>query len=108
DQCPLPQRLGLERPRSLRLRQSFPFLARLACRIHVAGELDIAAEWQRRDFPARAPPVGIAEQLLAEAARERFGFHAEPAPDQVMPKLVDRDERPQQQQEADQVHPEWW
>ena len=47
DQRALPQRLRLEGLRALLGRQAKPFLARLARRVHVAGELHVAAERQQ-------------------------------------------------------------
>src|SRR5690606_351739 len=70
DQRALPQGLGLEGLRPLMLGQSEPLGARLACRIHVPGELDVAAERDGGKLPARAPAVGAAPQLPAEADRE--------------------------------------
>ena len=68
--------------------------------VHVALELDVAAQRQRGELPARAAPVGKTRQLLAEADRERLGLHAEQPPGEVVAELVQRDQRPQHQQEA--------
>ena len=71
-----------------------------AGRVHVAGELDIAAERQPADLPARAALVGPAGDLAAEADREGLRLHAEPAADEIMAELVDEDQRPDDEQEA--------
>ena len=107
DQRALPQGLRLERLGTLLLRQGKPFLVldRAARRVHVARKLDVAAQRQGSDFPAGAALVGPADQFLPEADREGIGLHAEPAPDQIMPKLVHRDERTQHGQKADDPHP---
>ena len=52
---------------------------RLARRVHVADEPDIAAERQPADLPARAALVGPAGDLAAEADREGLGPDPEPA-----------------------------
>ena len=72
----------------------------VAGRVHVALELDVAAERQPADLPARAAPVGPAEHLAAEADREGLRLHAEPAADEIMAELVDEDERPDDEQEG--------
>src|SRR6185312_11168410 len=74
--------------------------------IHVARELDIAAERQRRELPARAPPVGEAGDLAAEADRERIRLDPEQPPDEVVAEFVDDHQRPEDQQESDKPHPD--
>ena len=74
---------------------------RRARRVHVAGELDIAAERQPADLPARAAPVGPAGDLAAEADREDVGLHPEQAAGEIMAELVDEDQRPDHEQEAE-------
>jgi len=72
----------------------------------MSGKLDISAQRQGGDAPAGAALVGPPGNLFTEAYGEHVGLHAEPAPDKVMPQLMQGDERPQHQQEADDHHPE--
>src|SRR6185436_15849730 len=69
-------------------------------RVHVAGELDIAAERQPADLPARAAPVGPAGDLVAEADRKGVRLHPEPAPGEIVAELVDEDQRADDEQEC--------
>ncbi len=58
----------------------------------VAQELDVAAEGQRRDLPARAVLVDARRQHRAEAEREHLGLDARPAADDVVAVFVNRDD----------------
>src|SRR5207253_4566655 len=99
DQETLPDLLRLEGPVALLGRQAQPVVGWRRGRVHVAGELDVAAERQPADLPARPPFVGPAENLPAEADREGVGFHPEPAADEIMAELMDEDQRPDDGQE---------
>ena len=74
-------------------------IVRLADGIHVADELDVAAERDRAQLPARAAPVVEADQFRAEADRERLDADAAPAADQIVAHLVDEDDDRQHEQE---------
>ena len=71
DDRALPHRLGLEGPRALVGRQRQPVGVGHARRVHVAGELDIAAERQPAELPARAALVGPAGDLAARSRSRR-------------------------------------
>ena len=71
--------------------------------VGVAVKLDISAERQRADPPARAARIHPREQLRTEAERESVDFNAAPSADQIVPKLVDRDDKAQDHDERDDV-----
>ena len=93
DEEALPDRPDLESPVAQLLGGMSLEVAGIARRGHVADELDIAAERQPADFPARALLVGPAEHFAPEADREGLGRNPEPARDEIMAKLVEEDER---------------
>jgi hypothetical protein len=64
-------------------------------RIRVAKHLDVSAKRDGAEFPPRAGLVPPSEQLGAEADRKNFDPNSIPARDQVVPKLVDKDEHGQ-------------
>ena len=70
--------------------------------IAVAEHLHIAAERQSAELPARAAPVGQAEQLRPEPDGEDVDANAAPAGDEEMAELVDEHEHGDEQQEAHQ------
>ena len=74
---------------------------RRARRVHVADELDVAAERDGAELPARAVAVVEAEEFRAEADRERLDADAAPAADEVVAHLVDEDDDRQHEQERD-------
>src|SRR5206468_1317105 len=76
DQEPLPHRPNLERAVAKLSRNGLK-LSRIARRRHVADKLDVAAERQPPDFPARSLAIGPADQLVAEADRKGLGRNAE-------------------------------
>ena len=67
--------------------------------VAVAEHLDIAAERDRAELPARPGAVPPAEQLRPEADRKDFDPHPVPARDQVMAELVDKNEHGQNDDE---------
>src|SRR3546814_2839827 len=70
DQRPLPHRLRGKAARAFGVGQRLPCGVRLADRVAVARELDIAAQRQPADFPQRAALVGPAQYLAAKADRK--------------------------------------
>src|SRR5690606_7139489 len=94
-------RLGLEGSGALLGGEREPGIVRRRGRVHVAGELHIAAERQPADLPAGAAPIGPADHLAAEADREGLGLHPEPAADEIVAIFVDEDQRPDDQQEGE-------
>ena len=101
DQRALPQGLHMESLGSLLRGQ--PILGGRwgAGGIHVAGELDVAAQRQRRELPAGSTPVGPAGDLLAEANRERVGLHTEQPSDEVVSQLMDQHKRAKHEQKRE-------
>src|SRR4051794_15317971 len=71
--------------------------------VDVAGELDVAAERDRRELPAGAVAVGEADELGPETDREGVDADAAPAADEEMPELVDEDHDREDDEERDQV-----
>ena len=106
DQRALPHRLRGKGVRPLVGGQRLPFGVGLADRVAVARELDIAAERQPADLPLGAAFVGPAEDLAPETDREGVGLHPAPAADDIMPIFVHEDERPEDEQETDEIEPE--
>ena len=64
----------------------------------IAEEFHVTAKRNGRDFPARCMPIGKAKKLPAESDRKHQDFHAAPASDQKMPKLVEEDHERQDEQ----------
>ena len=79
------------------------FLIRHARGVLVAEELDVAAERDGRDLPARAVAIVEAEQFRAEADREGEHAHAAPARDQEMAELVKEHHDGQHEQERHDI-----
>ncbi len=72
-------------------------------RIAVAEHLDVAAEWDRAEFPAGSGTVVPAEQFGSEADREDVDAHPVAPGDKVMAELVDKDEDGQNEQKRDDI-----
>src|SRR5262249_57165680 len=69
----------------------------------IAEELHVAAERHGRNLPAGSASVVEAEQLRAEAERERQHFDARPAGDKEVAKLVKENDDGQDEQKGDRV-----
>src|SRR6185437_9915673 len=74
---------------------------------HVADELDVPAERQPRDFPARSLSVSPAEQLAPEADRENLRRYPQQTCDKIMPELVEEDEHRDRAREGHENEPKW-
>src|SRR5690606_14063995 len=77
-------------------------LVRDARGIVVAEEFDVAAQRNCREFPTRVVLVGEAENLRTEADGEHQHAHAAPARDQEVPKLVEKHDDGEDEQERDE------
>lgn len=71
--------------------------------ILIAEELDVAAERNGTDLPARPAFVGIAEQFGAETDGEGEDADTGPAPDKVVAHLVHEDDQRQNQQKRHDI-----
>ncbi len=101
---PLPDVLGVEADRVVgRIHARHRVRIRHAGAVHVADELDVAAERDRRDLPAGAAAVVEADQLGSEADREAGHPDAAPPPDQEMAHLVDEHHDGEDEQERHDV-----
>src|ERR1700730_2530545 len=69
----------------------------------VAEELDIAAERNRRNLPARAMAVVETDQFRTETKRERQHFHARPAGDQEVTEFMEENHDRQHEQKGNDV-----
>ena len=78
-------------------------VVRNARRILVAEELDVAAERNGANLPARPVFVGIAEQFRTEADGKGEDADAGPAADQVVTHLVHEDDQRQHQQKRHDI-----
>src|SRR5215469_4736420 len=74
-----------------------------AGRVLVAEEFHITAEWNRREFPARAVTVVEAKKLGAEANGENQYPDPAPAGDQEMAELVEEHHQRQDEQKGDKI-----
>ena len=102
----LPDRLSGEGHRTLGLRHVCDaFGVRHARAIRIAMKLDVTAERDCRNAPARAVTIDPREKLRSEADRERVHLHAAPAADKEMAKLVDEDDNAENDYEGDDVEP---
>src|SRR5215472_12113251 len=72
-------------------------------RVAVAEHLDVTAERDGADLPARAGPVVPAEQLGAKADREDLDLNAVAAGDEVVAELVHKDEDGQYDDKGDEI-----
>src|SRR5271170_708559 len=66
-------------------------------------ELDVSAKRQRADPPARAARINPRPQFRTEAKRECVDFDAAPSTDQIVPQLMDGDDKAQNQDEGNDV-----
>ena len=98
----LPQGLGLERTAALLRRHVGERLRRgLARGVLVIEKLDVAAERDPGEAPARALAVGEAEDLPAEADGERLDRYPAPARDDEVAELVHEHDDAQHEHEGD-------
>src|SRR5215831_13827971 len=74
-----------------------------AGRILVAKKFHITAEWNCREFPARAVAVVEAKKLRAEPNGENQYPDPAPAGDQEMAELVEEHHQRQDEQEGDEI-----
>src|SRR5690242_8851738 len=77
--------------------------ARHRCGIRIAEHLDVAAERNAAELPARAGAVVPAEELRPEADREDLDAHAVAPRHEVMAELVNEDQHGQDDEEGDDV-----
>ena len=75
---------------------------RRARRVHVADELDVAAERNGAELPARAATIVEAEELRAEADGKGLHADAAPAADQVVAHFMHENDDGQHEQERDE------
>ncbi|GCC46231.1 hypothetical protein chiPu_0030606, partial [Chiloscyllium punctatum] len=69
----------------------------------VTEELDVAAERNRRNLPARAVPVVESRKLRPKAQREGQHLHAGPACDQEMAELVKENDDGEDEEEGNDI-----
>ena len=72
----------------------------------IAEEFDVAAKWHGRDLPARPTFVGKTDQFRAEAHGKCSGANATPAPNEVVPHLMNKHEYGQNHQEGNYIVPD--
>src|SRR5690606_12935951 len=98
--CPLPNWLKVKCCLSFLGRQHGGILgSRIAGYCHVAKELDVSAQRDRRQLPPCPMLVIEADEFGAEADRELPYTNAAPAADQIMPHLMHEDDNRQNDQE---------
>jgi hypothetical protein len=88
--------------RDLALGRSQPFRhlgVRRAGHVHVADELDVAAQRNRGEFPARTVAIVEAENFGPEADGKGLDADAAPAPDEIVAHLVDEHDDGQHEKE---------
>ena len=102
DHCrALRQALVVEGDFALLGRHGAQLIARHRGGIGIAEHLDVAAERDGAELPARAGAIVPAEELRAEADREDLDAHAVAARDQIVAELVNEDQDGQDDQEGD-------
>jgi hypothetical protein len=96
--------LVMEALLAFRLRHGGERCARWRARLRfVAEELDVAAQWNRRNLPAGAVPVVETKKFRPEPERECQHFHAGPACDQEVTEFMEEDNDREHEQKGDHV-----
>lgn len=105
DSGALPDCLVVERYCLILLVLLFRLFGRHHVRTVFAEHLDVTAERDGAELPARSDLVGDAENFRSETNRKHFDPHLAPAGNEVMPHLVNKNEYGENQQERKNVVP---